>query len=253
MLMMAAVAIVTMTSCSDDSNSNTDNNNPSGTVLLKKTIETFDDGTTETVTYTYNGTKLMGTTSSEGNREELTYTGDNITRWKYYSPENVLTEDYTFTYENGKLSQVYSVLDLDANGTTNNITTTYTYLADGSQRVMRSDSDPDYPTEMIRYQDKIKIIHNSPMGQSIVWYYFEFDNKKNPYNNITGYDKAVTGLEYRQIKFDANVTRNYSMIVDGVVNQELYSSVFTYNAQDYPFTEVQTYLGEVSNVQYFYE
>ena len=78
--LFSAVALL-LTSCSSDD----DDSSSSGT-LLTKIIETYDDGTIENITYTYNGNKIVKISSDLDLRDETiyTYSGDLITKEEYF-------------------------------------------------------------------------------------------------------------------------------------------------------------------------
>src|ERR1044072_7607331 len=110
-LSMAAIALfMSMTSCSGDDSSET--TNPSTeTVLLKKIITTDEDGNAVTTNYTYDGTKLVKVTDSQGLVSNHYYEGDLPVKVEYFE-NNVLTQRDVFTYANGNLSSM-TILDLD--------------------------------------------------------------------------------------------------------------------------------------------
>ena len=68
--LFSAVAL-TLTSCSDED----DSTNASSEILLTRMIETFDDGSTLTTNFLYNGNKLVEWNDSDGARETFVYNG----------------------------------------------------------------------------------------------------------------------------------------------------------------------------------
>jgi YD repeat-containing protein len=112
-----------------------------GKQLTKEVLYSYKtDGSisnAETTTFTYDSNaNLTGTTITNSNSAAyvsnvsatITATGSNITEFKLYGANNVLNDDITFTYQNGKLASSTSA---------NEGINTYTYNSDGNntQRV----------------------------------------------------------------------------------------------------------------------
>ena len=93
--LFSAIAL-TLTSCSSED----DSNNASGT-LLTKIIETYDDGTVETIRFEYNGNKITRQYSDLDDRDETiyTYTGDLITKEEYFFDDGIDSFEEVIIYE----------------------------------------------------------------------------------------------------------------------------------------------------------
>ena len=83
--LFSAVAL-TLTSCSDEDDTN---NNSSNVTLIKKIILTSDDEEDDsywnnTITFTYNGTKLVEAREDDNYKTVYTYTGDLITKEEFF-------------------------------------------------------------------------------------------------------------------------------------------------------------------------
>lgn len=239
---LAAIALFTITSCSDDSSSSTDNpNTNTDNVLLKKMVEVSDEGTT-TINYNYSGNKLTGITYSDGRYETITYTGDLITLWKIYDENDVVTEQYEYEYTNGILTteKIYQFEWSQQPGVRD-----YTYNPNGtisffSQGMDAGEHTPDRMT-----------LFNTNFNVS---YVSTYDNKNNPLKNITG----ITKIYFSVIGGGTNYLNNVltdTRVIPNDPDDLLDSYVYTYNSQNYPVSAVMTNHedNEVTNIQYFYE
>ncbi|KGO84030.1 YD repeat-containing protein [Flavobacterium cauense R2A-7] len=241
-------------SCSSDSDSSTDDTSSTG--LLTKVVETYGDGSVETITFTYSGNKIVkNTLSIDGTITEettYTYTGDLITEEKYYIDGNL---DETITYEydanskligttrHGEFVHEEDVLTYNANGTVSFVTTS------GSETIA---------TGTIYFngnQPFKKVITREPGGE------FEFtttevttfDTKNNPFKNIIGFAKIEIGLPSYTEGYPGLLNNPMGYSEDSVEKE---SFTYTYNSGNYPVTEVYDDFGNDDNdftAQYFYE
>jgi len=215
-------AVLALASCSDVD----DKTSTADTPLLLKTF-TNDGGS---MTIIYNGNKVVnlgGTT--------YTYTGDLIT--KEVSTDGVSISQTDYTYDgNGRL---ISVADTDNNGTGTAMSdggkTVYTYNTDGTITAQRFNAYNAPPkilwTVVSTFANgnlvKEEYLKTDGSSEGIVLY--EYDNKINPYHNITGYSKLLDSDADGVSK--NNVTKSTSTVGSGVM-----ASVYTYNDKGYPLT-----------------
>mgnify|MGYP000040528878 CR=1 FL=1 len=236
--LFSAVAL-TLTSCSSDDDSTSSSN--SG--LLTKIIETFEDNSTLTTEFQYSGTKLVRITDDEG-RFDYTYTNDLITEIKYYE-SNTLLQTETFQYDtNGRVTTYIIVDNIDTDWGNKE---TYTYNTNGSVSVNYYSGDAFSQTTLDRtgtitfLNGEINQISFSD-GKTIT---YSYDNKNNPFKNVTGFDKINfcnqegTGVLHNIIQEDDSTD------LDDI------STTYTYNSNDYPITSTETGF-EVTTAQYFY-
>lgn len=244
---MAALALFMMTSCSDDDSASNNNGNNTGVALLKKTVTESPEGTL-TTNYTYDGTKLVKITATDGSTSEFFYTGDLLMRAVHHGPD--LDQEDFYTYDNqGRLS-TFLYLSYDVEWGNKN---EYTYNQNGTITVKEYIGDLASQTQLnstgtVTLQNDNITQYDTANGK----YIYTFDSKNSPSKNVTG-DKAMA-----------------LAFVDGGVNNQLYyalsfngaaqeSSVYTYtyNSDNYPTTsiEVLTYEDEeeTTTTQYFYE
>ena len=218
-------SVLTLTSCTKDD---------SPTPILLKTITNGNDVTA----LTYNGNKIV----TVGDSETYTYTGDLITRKESKSGNNMSSVDYT--YKNGKLISEVEKLN-GGNGTD---------LKAASQKDYTYNDDGTVTAKIYRYQNGVptvfgtskitlengnivKIENFYPEGDSSGGAVYEYDNKINPLNNITGYSKL----------FDPNYSskNNFTKSIEtdsfgGALQTYTTTRVFTYNDKGYPATSQST-------------
>lgn len=220
-------------SCSSDSDSSTDDSSDTSG-LLAKIVETYGDGSVETITFTYNGNKIVKHTSDFGEETVYTYTGDLITEEKYYVDGNL---DETILYEYDANQRVFKttrnyefgseidVLTYNANNTVSFVTTSGTEtIAVGT--IYLNGNQP-YKKEITEYPGT---------GEEYSWVEeTTFDSKNNPFKNVTGYSKLEIGTpSYTRGYYGVlNNALGYSM--DNVVKETV---TYTYNGDNYPVTEV---------------
>ncbi|MDZ4330288.1 MAG: hypothetical protein U0945_06860, partial [Flavobacterium sp.] len=70
--------------------------------MLKKVVETSENGTSETTVYTYNGTEIVSIDGVQ-KRSDFTYTDGLITKTVILNKTNQLSETIEYSYLVGKL------------------------------------------------------------------------------------------------------------------------------------------------------
>ena len=79
LLYLFTFLMIILSSCSSD------NDDSSSPVLLKKYVETLEDGSTFTMNFNYNGNKLLGSTGDFNSSTTVTYTGNLITEIRSFN------------------------------------------------------------------------------------------------------------------------------------------------------------------------
>ncbi|MGX7667000.1 hypothetical protein [Flavobacterium pedocola] len=240
-------------SCSSDSDSSS--NDDSSNDLLTRVVETYGDGSEETIAFTYNGNKIVKyTLSIDGTITEettFTYTGDLITQEKYYIDGNL---DETITYEydansrligsnrNGEFIHEEDVFTYNTNGTVSFVTTSGTEtIATGT---IYLNGDQPYKKEITR--------DPGTMFEYSVVEVTTFDNKNNPFKNVTGFAKTEIALPNYTEGYFGTVNNITGYSEDGVTKQTFTN---TYNSGNYPTSQTCDDLDNPDNdftAQYFY-
>lgn len=250
-----AAAAVFMISCSGGDDTPPVVNNEA--VLLKKMIETSEDGTLITL-LTYNGTKLVEINSNDGSHQVLTYTGDLITEWKRYEDSELSSTD-TYVYNSENKLITYTSIDAQDSW---NEKITYVHNADGSIDYKEYTGATPSLIDQLIGQGKIyanKLTEVQTFGTTDVTYTstFTFDGKNNPLKNITGYDKIAFANTMESTNYLENITSESSSSSNNQNTPELETTyTYTYNAQNYPLTVIETdveYPNSAITTQYSYE
>jgi hypothetical protein len=250
MLMMAAVAIFTMTSCSDDSNSNsTDDNGNTDNTLLKKEIVNFESGDGWTATYSYYGNKLNTIDYGDGEYDKATYNGNNITKYEIFGA-GYLLRDVIFEYDSNNRLIKTSERSYNNWGTEPTIETIrmrqFTYETDNIinfQEYMGVTPVAGWTGSFTFQNGNLVRIVRGDSEQLTV-----FDSKNSPYKNILGMDKLAMvdladGPKNNLISYSYGYTSS-------VPNTN--TTTYTYNENNYPVTG--TTVGyHAKTTQYFYE
>ena len=244
--MFVAAASLLMTSCGNDDSADT--TPAETTILLKKSIETYQDGYVLTSTYTYDGNKIVGGTYSDGTHDVFTYTNDNITKIQTYDGDT-LDEEETFEYNsNGQvITYIYKSYDFDDYAER----TTYAYNSNGTITATEytgnhsAQTEPSGTRVLTILNDNItKNVSTDTNGEVSDTETFTFDDKNNPRKNILGI-KAIN------IAYGIDGANNILTSLSG--GPEDYSYTYTYNVDGFPVTFSDNDNGNTSSTQYFYE
>lgn len=239
---LSVIALV-FTSCSKDDSPSEESN--SG-FLLTKTVETYDDGSTYTTNFTYNGNKLIKIDDSDGESETFVYdsNGKLVSGVeKYYNSNTLITGSVSYIYNGqNKLSSIAfsDGLHLD-----------YAYNINGTVTEDNYDSNGNARTSIYTFlNDNIVSVTESSTGLPTYVTTFQFDSKNNPFKNV--YKPYELFNNY--FDFDFNVNNVTSSVYDNDVN-DYRSSTYTYlyNSNNYPTVRTETTGdGEVITTSYFY-
>ncbi|MFD2910026.1 hypothetical protein ACFSX9_14925 [Flavobacterium ardleyense] len=240
--LFSAVAI-TLTSCSSDDSSDSSD---ADVILLTKTIQTYQDGSTSTFNLEYSGKKLVKSENSNGRYSMYTYTGDLITKIEFFSANNILDESKTYTYDSN--NRVTSLVIVEPTFTDYGERETFTYNADGTITAKYYEGNFDEQTELVNTATITlnngavkKIIDEN--GREIT---FTYDDKRNPTTNILGFEKLI----YTESDGDSP-TNNILTIVDSDLDQNT-TNTLEYNAQNFPTSLISVDRYEITKIEYFY-
>jgi uncharacterized lipoprotein YehR (DUF1307 family) len=183
-ILFVSVLMLSITSCSSD-----DNNQEK---LLKRVIEVNEDGSSSTTNLTYNGNHIVSIVS-DTKSETFSYTGDLITRITSLDMTNQMQITFDYSYTDDKLTKVISSDNYELN---------FTHNENGTVSYEKTMIDNDN-NEILIYHgtlyfqgqnalEDIRILDNIPENVlSKEEVSFEYDGKKNPMYNITGYSKLL--------------------------------------------------------------
>ena len=239
-------------------NNNSGNNNGGGgtsaPILLTKVIETLTNGDVETIEFFYSGTKILkytNTFSSSVEETSYVYTGNLITQAKTTLNGDLL-ETTNFEYDTSlRLKKCIGIY-----GNTVNVTN-YNYNTNGTITFVTNDGSD------IVANGTIYLANNQGYKKEIVYdpgtsfEYTElqettFDNKVNPFINVTGLSKIELESPSEVLGF-SGVANNPVMFKKNNVTRE--TSIYTYNSNNMPLNEVFTDIVNSTwsgTYQYFY-
>jgi hypothetical protein len=221
----------------DTNNNNSGNNNGGGgtsaPILLTKVIETLTNGDVETIEFFYSGTKILkytNTFSSSVEETSYVYTGNLITQAKTTLNGDLL-ETTNFEYDTSlRLKKCIGIY-----GNTVNVTN-YNYNTNANNQGYKKEIvyDPGTSFEYTELQETT------------------FDNKVNPFINVTGLSKIELESPSEVLGF-SGVANNPVMFKKNNVTRE--TSIYTYNSNNMPLNEVFTDIVNSTwsgTYQYFY-
>lgn len=254
---MAAVALFMMTSCSDDDS--TSNSTQTGTKLIK-VVETDSEGDFIS-NLTYDGNKLIEINTNDGEKSVITYTGNLITEWKAFDADNQLLYKDIYEYNSQNQLVAYYEISYDTEFGDDVYKTSYVHNSNGTISFTEYYSDNiddlDTFTEEIATgtitETTLTAIYN--MGEDTEVYTYTFDGKNNPLKTITGMDKIAFANTMGSTKFyTENVVTQSSSWNGGATVLES-TTVYTYNAANYPLTQTETQAdgSYTSTTHYTYE
>jgi uncharacterized protein YkuJ len=243
-IIVACLTVMFLVSCSS-----TDSPVVSQDVLVKKIIETDEDGVEITTNFTYNGNKIVRTVSDDGTKMEFTYTGELITQVKYFEGTTLFQ---TETYQYNTLGDMETYIIL-LNTQDYGAKEVYTYNNDGTIQYTRTLGDLVSQTEspstgkIFFTNGEISKVETYGLGAVSVVNY-TYDNKMNPFQNITGLNKITYADQVV-----AGFTHNVLTEVHPAWPSSNVTSVYQYNSNDYPISSDETSSLGVYNTLFFYE
>ena len=249
--LFSAIAL-TLTSCSSED----DSNNASGT-LLTKIIETYDDGTVETVRFEYNGNKITRQYSDLDDRDETiyTYTGDLITKEEYFFDDGIDSFEEVIIYEYDSNNRLIKSIRTDEYGDIE--TDNFIYNSNGTVSFTTTASSITIASGTIYFNGnqpyKKEITENPGTTFEISWVEEStFDNKVSPFADVTGFSKIAIGTPKYTRGYPGIVNNSLDFSIDNTLEER---STYTYNGNNMPATETYIDFNNSDNnstTQYFY-
>lgn len=230
--------------------SSSDSSSSSSGTLLEKVIETYDDGTVETINYIYNGNKIVRITSDFGEETVYTYAGDLIVKEESYF-DDMLEDETTFEYNaSQKLikSTRTNASEVEVDNFTYNSNNTVSFITTSNSVVKATGTiyfNGDQPFKKEKLVDPGTIFEYDQIEEST------FDNKVNPLANVLGFSKIILAYPNFRVGFDGISNNVLVFTIDNVVEG---SSTYTYNSNNMPASEVYDDQQDEydSNIQYIY-
>ncbi|MDI6031883.1 hypothetical protein QLS91_02230 [Flavobacterium sp. LB2P84] len=228
-----SIFVLTLYSCSSD--------NDDSVKLLKKVVETSEEGTSETALFTYNGTEIVRIEGAQ-KRTDFTYTDGLITKIVTLSKTNQLLETNEYSYLEGKLVEVESLGNYRIKYI-HNTDKTVSYqkftIGSGNQEVKEFHGILYFENENLIKEERT--LDNTAVGVTSNYSIsFDYDAKNNPLYNILGYKKLLDKME--------TISSNNSLINTVIATTtngdqvlslaNFYKSSFQYDSENYPAEQV---------------
>jgi hypothetical protein len=214
-------------------------------VLLRKMIQTHEDGTVDILNYKYDGNKIISAIdSNEEGGVYWIYNQDLITKMIIKLADETILQENTYIYDANKKLSIFLRVDPELKEGYKEV---YTYNADNTITVKAYSGD-DKSQTVFQGTSVITIIGgevskiDSNYSPSFVYTY---DTKYNPHRNILGLDKT----SFADGEASGNVHNIISQkIGDGVTK----TSKITYNADGYPTKSFDNFEDAGTTTEYFY-
>ncbi|MDI6044940.1 hypothetical protein [Flavobacterium yafengii] len=228
-----SIFVLTLYSCSSD--------NDDSVKLLKKVVETSEEGTSETTLFTYNGTEIVRIEGAQ-KRTDFTYTDGLITKTVILNKTNQLSETIEYSYLVGKLVEVESLGNYRINYI-HNSDKTVSYqkftIGSGNQEVKEFHGILYFENENLIKEERT--LDNTAVGVTSNYSIsFDYDSNNNPLYNILGYKKLLDHME--------TISSNNSLINTVIATTtngdqvlslaNFYKSSFQYDSENYPTEQV---------------
>ena len=245
--------VVTLFSCSDYENNNVK--------LLKKVVETSEEGTSETTLYSYIGNEIVSIDGTQ-KRTDFTYTDGLITKMVILNKKNQFLETIEYSYLGGKLSEVES-LGSYKTMYVHNSDKTVSYekftIVSANQQVKEFHGTLYFENENLIKDDRT--LGNTNAG--VISNYsvsFDYDANKNPLFHVTGFRELLNHNEKISLNNNVISTVITSISKDDQVTSSasFYNNFFKYDLDNYPIEQVsENTVATNGNVgylktQYFY-
>lgn len=248
LLFLVSVSILFFTSCIPNPEEDPDPFIPPANLMLKKTVDTYDDGEIITTNFTYLGNKIVSVVDDSGEANlYFTYTDDLITRIEIRDVDGVVEQFNTFEYDDTKRLVTFKRIEpLDDLG----YKETYVYNADGTVSVTSFSGDTLTQTDTDGTTGTVTFVNGeiSQITSANATYSYTYDNKSNPFKNVLGMNKIAfvdgegEGILHNIISETATV---------GGQSPVSFAYTFTY-ANDFPVTSRQDNTDGNYTTEYFY-
>jgi hypothetical protein len=265
---LLSITFIILQSCSTDSAS--DSNTPDDSVVLIKSIIRSHDpntsnwagGNNQRYDFFYNGSKLdyidWSFIDENGTLIEdkiiFTYNGNLISKVESFN-NNTLMMRETYTYNNSQ--QIMETNQFSRDEQTNSMyhqfKSLFTYNPDGTVTELFHEGTENYPVQYyFRYTYTIadgeirNVIEARPNGSIDNTKVFSYDNKNNPFKNVTGINLLMGAF---------NGGRNYNVIQE-TVNSSAGSSntityTYSYNSDNYPVSISSSFGSQSQTITYY--
>ncbi len=245
-------ATFTIVSCSKDDSDKKDN----GPIVLKKMIETYEDGSSVTIQYTYDSDKITTVTYSNGFVENYYYAPDgNISKIEKLK-NGVIAEEENFTstssvflgrYEKKIIEDSYVFTEgFGYRNIHTPMPDDQEYISSGSV-LNNAEGKKSYNTKYIMNGDNIFQKVDDYGYNKVLIATYQYDSKNNPFRNVHNNEFFILAKKRSGINNIIGINFN------GPGLNENMSAKYTYNSDNFPVTSEETNeKGKKIKREYFY-
>jgi hypothetical protein len=227
--------MVLLYSCANDKNGSEK--------VISKLVETTEDGTKVTTIFTYNGKELVTTDNSKVHADYTTSNG-LVTKIVTTEKGNQSKVNVEYTYEKGKLVSLKSSEGLVVNFTheSDKSVLYQGFLIDGTEKrtkkyhgVLSFANGNLIKDSRIADTTPVDVISKEEVSH-------EYDSKKNPFHNVTGFDKIL--LQYELFSLNNSLISVVENSTTNTKDDQVMSSakfhkrVFKYDEDGYPTEQI---------------
>ena len=246
---LSGILLFMLASCSSDGDG-TKPNIANSDILLKKTITTFNDGSSVTANYTYQDKDLMKIVYSDGRTADYIYEGENLIKVREFHNEELYKTE-TFDYSGNKITKATTAFTGEETSFQflfehNNNEIEFTKYIKNSSGFYELSSTSDMKMNSINIAEITEYTLQTNTILNV--YTFGYDVKNNPFRNISANKALVIARQ------QGGVNNPISFIRTGPGASRTVTTSYTYNGDNFPVTSTATNQnGEVTTTEYFYE
>ena len=260
-VLLCVILVATFASCSsDDAAPVIEIPTENGTLIKKISYDYSDNSFNETITYNYDGVKLIEGIYDDSTKEKYFYTGDAITKIEYRSATNELEYQDLFSYNNdGKLIE-YRFQDFFDDSEEKSL-----YVYNGDNTITETQiNGPINNTITTGFQSKLYLAGDEVVKKEQLFafgatYNYNYDSKNSPFRNVLGYGAIVLVSFGDHELFGKN--QNITSIFDETNNSAYMTNTSVYNAGNFPTAVTSVAIFDVEfpsdsqsvNVVYLYQ
>ncbi|WP_053970198.1 hypothetical protein [Mangrovimonas sp. ST2L15] len=240
-ILCIATTIFISSCSSDDSSSEEDITSDSNNLLVSQIVETYDDGTSATINFTYDGNKLVSA-SSPGYEEVYSYENNLLSQISEYEDGSLVGEtSFEYDSQNRLINETYSSggMQIQSN--------VFSYNEDGTITLDENGMN----TYILTFLDGNLISEEDVNGDQD--YSYTYDDKHSPFLNLHQRDvfELVGSFETHENNVLTYINTGGAAITDS------YENTFSYNSDGYPITGATTFEPGTANeetilLQYIY-
>lgn len=244
LIFLFAATIASLSSCSSDDDKDENGNGGGGSKLPKSEITTQEpDGIIAKLDYTFDGTKIQTTSTSNKNKSVYSYASDVLT--KIENKESDITKTYTeYVFDKGDIKSETKYSVSADKVVTKEFSTAYTYdEAAKTQTVVTTYYPNGVPTvsnftTVNTYDDNnlIKRVTTDILddkNDQIITTEFLYDSKPNYMINVTGRPAKIVKAKNNVVTENTKtVTRTNNVVGTPLTKQSTYS--YEYDAAGFP-------------------